>query len=101
MPNYYRLIGYCDGAAYAINPMTDDLGPLCRDLPEKLLEFPVRWDGDIYLAIETAKAICRWAEVPDGSAFIHRFDRIEVLRRYSGDRVAWTNGQVVWKWKPM
>jgi hypothetical protein len=97
MPAYYKLIGYRGDTAYAIDPIEDDLGPLCQHIPAALQEFPVRWDGSIYFAIETAKEICRNAVAPDGM----RFDKIEVLHRHSGDLVAWTNGQNTWKLKPM
>ena len=101
MPYYYRLIGYRGDAAYAIDPAADDLGPFCRHIPAKLQEFPVRWDSDIYFAIATAKEICRYAVVPDGSSFVRKFDEVEVLRRHGGNLVAWTNGEHVWKLKPM
>lgn len=97
MAYYYRLIGYRDSAAYAIDP-ADDLGPFCQHIPAKLQELPVRWDSDIYFAIALAKEICRNAVAPDG---MRKFDKIEVLHRRSGNLVAWTNGQNTWKLKPM
>ena len=100
MPHCYKLVGHYAGKAYLINPMTDDLGPLCRDLPERLWELPVRWNYDIYFAIATAKEICRHGDVPDGSASKHRFDKIDVRRLDDGSRVAWTDGKLLWKDKP-
>lgn len=99
-PYYYRLIGYHGDTAYAVDPTTDDLGPFCQHIPAKLQELPVRWDSNIYFAIATAKEICRYAVVPDGSSFMRKFDKVEVLHRHSGSLVAWTNGQSVWKLKP-
>lgn len=101
MPHYYRLMGYQDDTAHEIGPMIDDLGPLCCGLSAKLRALPVRWDSDIYFAIATAKEICRYAVEPDGSSFMRKFDKVEVLHRRSGSLIAWTDGHSTWKLEPM
>ena len=78
----FNFIGIYDGERYEID----------RDIIIKGLGRLVRND---YEAIQAAKEIAHYANIPDGSPFRHYFEEVEV---YEGERrIAWTNGQLLWR----